>query len=34
MIVTTLARRWTVIVRIEFGDYVITIEVPRRAARL
>ena len=28
MVVTTLVRQWVVIVRIELGDYVITIEIP------
>jgi hypothetical protein len=28
MVVTTFVRRWVVIVRIDLGDYVITIEIP------
>jgi hypothetical protein len=30
MTVTTFTRRWVVIVRIDLGDYVITIEIPFR----
>ena len=30
MNVTTSKRRWVVIIRIDLGDYVITIEIPLR----
>jgi hypothetical protein len=30
MIVTTFVRRWLVIVQVELGDYIITIEIPLR----
>jgi hypothetical protein len=28
MLVTTCMRRWSVIIRIQVGDYVLTIEIP------
>lgn len=33
MTITTLKRRRLLIVRIEIGDYVVTVEIPNKAVR-